>query len=104
MGNVTGDQVREAMKAANITHVDHHDCGGCGYMTRYLREGDALLFDSGCYCGSRGVENLQSREWQSAADWINMQNDEWKATLMERFGLTPNPKRSTGGALSAPSE
>lgn len=85
---VTGEQVKAAMIAANITHVDHHDCGGCGYMTRYLREGDALLFDSGCYCGMRGVENLQSREWQSAADWINMQsNAEWRNKLRAAFGL-----------------
>jgi hypothetical protein len=87
-GTVTGAQVLEAMKAANITHVDHHDCGGCGEMVFYSRFGDQLFFNPGCGCSYSPPE---PRSWDEAADYINMQNDEWRAKLKALFGL-PNAK------------
>lgn len=82
---VTGEQVKDAMIAANITHVDHHDCGGCGEMVFYSREGEHLFFNPGCGCSWSPAE---PRSWQSAADWINMQsNAEWRSKLRAAFGL-----------------
>lgn len=86
----TADEVRAAMIAANITSVDHHDCGGCGYMTQYLREGETLYFDPGCWCSSYSASSPEPRDWSDAADWINMQsNAEWRDKLRVRFGLPP---------------
>ena len=70
--NVTADHVRDAMIAKNINEVPYHRCGVCGYLTKYIRRGDMLYFDAGCYCTD--ANNLEIREWQSAADWINMQS------------------------------
>lgn len=82
---VTGEEVKAAMLAANITHVDHHDCGLCGYMTKYWREGEQLYFDRGCDCSWGGSE---PKSWEDAAAWINMQNDpKWHTELRKRFGL-----------------
>lgn len=84
---VTADEVKGAMIAANIENVDHHDCGICGFMCRFIRTGDALYFDPGCHC--TGGSPLELRPWQDAADWINMQSDpEWRAKIAEKFGLT----------------
>lgn len=83
---ITGDEVKEAMVAANITTVPHHQCGVCGGMVFYVRGGEQLFFDSGCGCSSRS--NLEPREWSSAADWINMQSDESvRGRIKARFGL-----------------
>jgi len=83
---VTGEQVKAAMIAANITRVDHHDCGGCGEMVFYSREGENLFFNPGCGCSWSQAE---PRTWDSAADWINMQSSaEWRNKLRERFGLS----------------
>lgn len=84
----TGEQVRDAMIAANITAVDHHECGICYYMCRFIRREEALFFDPGCDC-TRGAP-LELRSWQDAADWINMQNEEGSAKIAQAFGLT-NP-------------
>lgn len=86
----TANEVRDAMIAANITEVDHHDCGGCGYMTKYLRHGENLFFDRGCWCSSYGVAGPEPRDWSSAAEWIDMQTKpEWRDKLRQRFGLLP---------------
>ncbi len=83
---VTGEQVHAAMVAANITHVDHHDCGGCGAMVFYSREGDQLLFNPRCDCG--GWSLAVPRDWSDAAEWINMQsNAEARNRLRAAFGL-----------------
>lgn len=82
---ITGEQVKNAMIAAGIEKADHHKCGICGYMTAYLRDGDQLFFDPGCYC-SDGF--IQLRGWESPAEWINMQtNLEGKKRVAEKFGL-----------------
>jgi ribosomal protein L37AE/L43A len=87
MGKVTGNQVREAMMAANITQVDHHECGICGEMTFYSREGCNLFFNAGCGCA---WSPPQPREWNDAAEFINMQDAEWQEKLKACFGLLPN--------------
>jgi hypothetical protein len=87
---VTGEEVLAAMKAANITEVEHHDCGGCGYMTKYLRDGDSLFFDPGCWCSRYGAAYPEPREWSNASDWINMQTrEDVRNKLRVRFGLLP---------------
>jgi len=87
---VTGEQVREAMMSANITRVDHHPCGICGFMVHYFREGDLLYFDPGCSCVAGNGPEL--RPWDDAAAWINMQSkDEWRDKLRKQFGL-PQPE------------
>lgn len=84
---VTGTQVREAMVAANIVQVEHHRCGVCRYMTKYVRDGDLLFFDVGCNCTYSG-EQLESRLWDSAAQWINMQsNPDIRSKLARSFGV-----------------
>ena len=86
MNRVTGDEVKAAMIAGNITQVDHHDCGICGYMTRYWRQGEQLYFDRGCDCQWGGSE---PRSWDDAANWINMQSKpESNEKLRKAFGLT----------------
>lgn len=96
MPKVTGEQVKAAVIAANIEYVDHHDCGGCGYMTQYLREGDRLYFDPGCYCSRYGPTMTGLRTWDDAAEWINMQSDqEVRDKLRLRFGL-PAEEQANG--------
>ena len=82
---ITGEQVKDAMIEKGIEYVDHHECGICGVMVFYIREGEQLFFNSGCNCSHKGPE---PRSWQSAADWINMQsNKEWREKLALRFGV-----------------
>jgi hypothetical protein len=86
IGVVTGEQVRVAMIANKINYVDHHECGGCGAMVYYSREGDQLYFNPQCDCG--GYSSPEPREWEDAAGWINMQsNTEIKNKLAKRFGV-----------------
>ena len=85
MNKVTGEQVRAAMIAADITRVEHHECGFCGYMTTYQREGDQLYFDSGCNCSWGG---WRPADWSDAADWLNMQSSpKWRDKIAASFGL-----------------
>jgi hypothetical protein len=86
MSNVTAEQVRNAMQAANITYVEHHTCSLCGYMTNYFVGGDGVLyFDPGSDC-SRG--RYRELGYESAADWINMQSDEGvRQRIAAKFGL-----------------
>lgn len=86
MDNVTGQQVKDAMIAAGIETVDHHECGGCRYMVQYFREGESLFFDPSCNCTSGS--GPEPRPWESAADWINMQSrPEAKVQIAKRFGF-----------------
>lgn len=82
---LTGDQVKAAMIAAELDFAGFSHCSMCGYITRFLRDGENLLFDGGCYCVSYPPD---PRTWDSAADLINMQNDEWKVKLADGFGIT----------------
>ena len=83
---VTGEEVKAAMIAAGIACVDHHDCSFCGYTTGYFRDGANLYFDPGCSCTPGAKPEL--RDWNDAADWINMQSDPaWRDRIAERFGL-----------------
>lgn len=87
MKDVTGEEVKAAMIAANITRVDHHECGGCGHMVFYSRIGEFLYFHPACDCSYSLPE---PREWESAAGWINMQSySNHKAKLRAAFGFSP---------------
>lgn len=84
--NVTGEQVRQAMAAANITYVEHHECCGCGYMTNYRVQDGRLYFDPGCHC-TRGA-GWRLTSFDEAADWINIQtNEDVRLQLRVKFGL-----------------
>lgn len=86
ISTVTGEQVKEAMIDREITRVDHHECGICGFMVYFSRDGEQLYFNSRCDCV--GVADPEPRSWEHAADWINMQsNHEVKNKLAKRFGL-----------------
>lgn len=92
MNNVTADEVKTAMIAANISKVDCRNCSLCGATLRYYRDSESLYFDSGCRCTS--INEWQSRSWQSVADWINGQhNDQSKIEIAARFGLSLQPGR-----------
>jgi hypothetical protein len=84
---ITANQVKEAMIKANITEVDDHKCHFCGYMTKFSRHGEVLLFDPGCNCIDY-KKGWEVRSWQSIADWINMQdNEEARNKIAGMFGL-----------------
>lgn len=84
---ITGEQVKQAMIAKNITYIDHHNCGGCGSMVFYSRKGEQLYFNPGCGCSARS-DPAELRDWEEAAAWINMQSsEEWRTKIAQRFGL-----------------
>jgi hypothetical protein len=88
---VTAEQVRDAALTAGITSVESHPCSFCGVVVGYrIRDGE-LYFDSGCEC-CYNPNSLQPRDWQNAADWINMQtHDEQARHVATAFGLNLNP-------------
>ena len=84
----TAEEVKEAMISKNITHVDHHECSLCGYMTQFVRKGKHIFFDSGCDCVGSSDPNLNPKDWNDVAEWINMQsNKSSKSKLAAEFGL-----------------
>lgn len=86
---ITAEQIRDAMIAADITYVSHHECGCCGSMVSYTRIDKQLFFNPGCDCSWTPP---QPREWQDAAEWINMQStQEVKDELAALFGFTVKP-------------
>jgi len=86
MNDVTAEEVKKAVQDKDIKTIDHHNCGLCHIMTKYIIEGDKIFFDPSCdCCSSRGMEE---RSWQEAADFINMQSNlEIKNKLAKTFGL-----------------
>ena len=88
---VTADQVRDAALAAGVKFVESHPCSFCGVVVGYhIRDGE-LYFDSGCDC-CYNPNSCQPRDWQSAADWINMQSHEEHALrIAKAFGLELPP-------------
>ena len=85
---ITADEVKEAMMFSNTTTVDHHKCSFCGWMVKYIREGEHLFFAASCNCTSM-PRPARPTGWQNAADWINMQSDDKrKIELMQRFGFS----------------
>lgn len=85
--DVTGDQVRDAMKLAKIDIVVVRYCSLCDYPLNYIRNNDNVYFDSGCYC--TGGHNIQQRSWDEVANLINMQCNQWKAKYKKMFGISP---------------
>lgn len=84
---VTAQQVKDAVIAAGVTEVLHHDCAVCGEWVRYIIHRENLYFVPSCGCSWTPYPEL--REWQDAADWINMQtNENVRSELMKRFGIT----------------
>jgi hypothetical protein len=91
-GPVTGEQVKAACEKGGLTRIDHHDCGGCGYMTAYIVEDGELYFDAGCDCSRYGPAPFRPCGWGAAADWINMQkrSGQWGdigAQVAAKFGI-----------------
>lgn len=92
---VTGDDVRAAMICAAIDRVPTRECSMCGYAMAYIRDGENLYHDSGCYCTNS--RTWHPRDWDSAADWINMQpNAAWRDIIAEKFGLPSTVAGSRG--------
>lgn len=84
---ITGEQVKNAVIAANIDTVNHHECSICGCMVRYIINDGDLFFDPSCFC-STWATGYEPRTWDSAADWINMQsNENWRIEIAKRFGI-----------------
>jgi hypothetical protein len=82
----------EDFKAAaaewSIGKWDHHDCGGCGYMCKYVfaRDGGTVWFDPGCDCTWVG---WQERSWQEVADHYNRQYTPAVLDRMAKFWHFP---------------
>jgi hypothetical protein len=87
MRKVTGEEIKAAMIANDITVVPHHACSICDYMTQYVRVGEILYFDAGCDC-VKTHGSLQESEWDDPAEWVNMQTvEETALRLAASFGL-----------------
>lgn len=99
---VTGEQVRAAVMAAGLTYIPHHDCGCCGEWVAYTVHDGDLYFNPACGCSWSPAE---PRTWDSAADWINMQsNEDVRAELMAKFGMTPNVELTGSPLAASPAE
>jgi hypothetical protein len=86
----SAEWVRE--QSAGKTRLDHHDCGGCGYMTAYIFDGPNVLFDPGCYCSRYGPSPMEPRSYESIAEWLAMQSsDEIRDRIMSRLNTEPTP-------------
>lgn len=84
---VKAKEVEDAVKAAGITRIEHHDCSICGHMTYYSVDNGNLFYHPGCYCGDV-FRPKEPRTWSHAAEWINMQSSEYiREKLMLAFGL-----------------
>ena len=82
---ISAEQVRTSVAANKITRIDHHRCSICGHMVFYSVIEDKLYFNGACGCS---WEPPSMRSWQSAADWINMQDNETQRLyIMGLFGL-----------------
>lgn len=83
---ITAEQVKDAVRDAGIIEIPHHDCGGCGVWVRYIVQDGYLFFDARCDCSQ--LSYPEPRDWQDAANWINMQSSsENRIELMRRFGI-----------------
>lgn len=84
MERITGDQVKAAMIAANITRADRQNCQ-CGTPMFYSRVGDQLYYNS----DHPAHDSPHAFSWQDAADWINATKDSTaKSEVAAKFGLT----------------
>jgi len=84
---ITGTQVKEAMKTANISWVEVRKCSICNCPVAYERQGDNLFFDGNCDCTSFW-NPPQPRIFEDVAELINIQsNSEYKSELAGKFGL-----------------
>lgn len=94
MTEVTPEQVRDAMVAANITRVPVRDCSLCGYEMAYYRlDNNELFFDLGCDC--TGSSKMNPRDYSALSDWINMQiGPEHRQQVAAKFGITQPLKDS----------
>lgn len=84
---ITGEQVKAAVLNAGITYIPHHDCGLCGEKVAYQVFDGNLFFCPGCGCSYSPPE---PRTWESAAEFINMQNEKGRIELMAKFGFVQN--------------
>lgn len=102
MDKVTAEDCRKVISEKGFTRVDHHRCGGCGYMTGYvfkradkiywdpslegLKPDDLVVgFDPGCDCSSYGRAGINFSSWDIFADTFNMQTQDVRSNMWERF-------------------
>jgi hypothetical protein len=82
---ITAAQVQAAVLSKQITKIDHHRCSLCNHMVYYLVIGGELFFNPGCDCK---WEDPEPRDWQDAANFINMQTNEIiRSQLMKQWGF-----------------
>ena len=96
---VTDDEVEAAAISAGLTYVPHHECSICAEWVGhsiYARTGN-LFFEPACGCSYSPPEQ---RSWQSVADEINMQNDECRVKLMQKWGMGSNVELTEHGSES----
>jgi hypothetical protein len=80
--------VKAAVKDTGRTFWHIHNCSFCGYDCGYVFEGDLVGYDSGCHCTYRRG-GIEPRSWDSVAECINMQNDEWSQKLWDELNSGP---------------
>lgn len=84
---ISAEQVKAATLAAGLKRIDHHDCGFCGVMVHYTIEDGELLLHTACDCVTY-YEPPRHQTWESAAEWINMQNNEdARVRIAAKFGV-----------------
>lgn len=83
---VTAQEVRDACLACGTgLSIQHHKCSLCDCWVHYQVENGELFFAPGCGCSWSPME---PREWQDAADWINVQdNDKARNAIRAKFGM-----------------
>lgn len=83
---VTGDQLKQAARTANVTQVPARSCSICSATLFYLIQNGELFFDSSCGCTYYSAPP-EPRDWGSAASWVNLQTDEAvQREILSRFG------------------
>lgn len=72
---ITADQVKAAALATGKQWLVARECSICLSPIGYEIHGEDLYFNGSCDCVRYGSP-IEPRSWQSAADWINMQDNE----------------------------
>lgn len=91
MNDVTADQVKAAMIAAELTWIAILECSICGTPIGYVRQGEQLFFNSNCDC-VRYRSEPEPKSWEDVAYLINRQNEEWKPKIASLFGIKQDQK------------
>lgn len=76
MRQVTAEEVKAAVEAANLQEVTLRECSMCGGPLYYTFEPDGPYYHPACDCSPYSTyAPAERRTWQSIADLINMQSN-----------------------------